>query len=424
MAIFLIAIGLLFTGIDFHLGTSIAYPEYVKPQGEFLGTNMQEGIQNYVTENILGDRLRIDPLPDVIGCILILIGVSMLIKHNKRYISSLILALAAGILSVAVRVMPFFINSAALVVTTLLLFTLALIVKIWMEYRVIYTTVGISDDMANYGTNRRMQFFWWITVFARVFIFCLTVTGLTSVRHWYDAVTILFTVLYVYQLIQTRKYVGKYKVYKEGFTSSVIPDYIREKMSGVSFHENRDISMDELRYTRVLHYGFDGQVKEGELIVHHSIAYQTMRIFYRLYKIEYPIEKIRLVDEYEGDDILSMEDNNSSAFNYRNVEGKNELSKHALGLAIDINPRINPYVREDGFFPKNGADYLERDSTRCKGEHKDKMIHKNDVAYKIFKHNGFAWGGDWEHAKDYQHFFVEASRSQKYFVKYRQNIKK
>lgn len=407
MAIFLIAIGLFFTGIDFHLGTGIAYPEYVKPQGEFLGTTIKDGIQNYVTQNILGDHLRVDPLPDVIGCILIAIGVAILIKHNKRYISAIILAVIAGASSVAMRVLPFFINSAALIVMTLLLFALSFVFEIWMEYRVIYTTVGVSDDMANYGTNRRMQFCWWVAIFARVFIFCLTFAGITSVRRWYDVVVVIFTLLYLYQLIQTRTYVGTYKVYKEGFNSAVLPEYIREKIDGVSFHENRDISMDELRYTRVLHYGFDGQVKEGELIVHHSIAYQTMRAFYQLYKMEYPIEKIRLVDEYEGDDILSMEDNNSSAFNYRKVEGKDELSKHALGLAIDINPRINPYVREDEYFPQNATEYLERDTALCKGEHRDKMIHKNDMAYKIFKRNGFSWGGEWDHAKDYQHFVAE-----------------
>lgn len=410
MAIILIAIGLLCTGIDFHLATGIAYPEYVAPQGEFLGTNMQDGIQNYVNQNILGDTLRVDPLPDVLGCLLIFLGAAMLVKHNKRYISSMALAVIAGVLSVAVRVLPFFVNSAARVAVVLLLFTLALVFEIWMEYRVIYTTVGISDDMANYGTNRRMQFCWWVSVFARVFIYCLTFAGLTSVRHWYDAATVLFTLLYLYQMIQTRKYVGTYKVYKEGFNSAVLPDYIREKIDGVSFQENRDISMDELRFTRVLHYGFDGQVKEGELIVHHSIAYQTMRVFYQLYKLEYPIEKIRLVDEYGGDDILSMEDNNSSAFNYRRVEGKEELSKHALGLAIDINPRINPYVREDGFFPKNGEEYLERDPALCKGEHRDKMIHKNDMAYKIFRRNGFRWGGEWDHARDYQHFVAGKKR--------------
>ena len=57
--------------------------------------------------------------------------------------------------------------------------------------------------------------------------------------------------------------------------------------------------------------------------------------------------------------------------------------------------------------PKNATEYLERDITLCKGEHKDKMIHKKDMAYKIFKRNGFLWGGDWEDCKDYQHFYMK-----------------
>lgn len=91
-----------------------------------------------------------------------------------------------------------------------------------------------------------------------------------------------------------------------------------------------------------------------------------MRAFYQLYKWEYPIESVRLIDDFEGDDELSMEANNSSAFNYRVIKGSTQLSKHALGLAIDINPRINPYVREDGYYPVNAAEYLERNPKLCR----------------------------------------------------------
>ncbi len=405
MAIFLIAIGLLFTGIDIHIFPGISYPEYVPPQGEFMGTNIKEGIQEHVNQNILGGQFQMDVLPDVLGCILIIIGVCLMVKHNKKFVQCIFLAVIAGGLSVALRVMPFFINSAALVVTTLALFALAPFFELFMEYKVIYLTVGVSDEMANQATNKRMQFCWGVTVFARIFYVLLTFSGLGTVRRYYEAAIVIFVLAYLYLFLETRKYVGIYKVYKEGFNSSVIPDYVKEKIVGVSFPEdNREISLDDLRFTRVLHYDFDGLVQEGEIIVNKKIAYQTMRLFYQLYKIEYPIEKIRLVDEYDGDDILSMEDNNSSGFNYRRVEGKEELSKHALGLAIDINPRINPYVREDGFFPKNGEEYLERDVEKCTGEHRDKMIHKNDLAYKIFRRNGFEWGGEWDHARDYQHF--------------------
>lgn len=404
MAIVLIAIGLFFTGVDFYLAPGIVYPAFVVPKGPVGGITIQGKIQEYVTQNILGGQFQLDIFPDVIGCLCIVVGCFMLLKHNKQFISGIFLAVISGCLSTALRVMPFFINSAALIIATLIVFFFAFLFEIWMEYKVIYMTVAVSDDMANVSTNRRMQFCWWITVFSRMFIFLLTFAGVTSVRKFYEAAVLVFTILYLYQMLRGRRYVGTYKVYKEGFNSAVLPDYIKEKIMGVSYRENPDISLDDLRYIRILHYDFHGMVQEGELIVNQRIAYPVMKVFYQLYKWEYPIESVRLVDDYEGSDELSMEANNSSAFNYRMIEGTNCLSKHALGLAIDINPRVNPYVRKDGYFPKNSEEYLERDPKHCTGEHADKMIHKKDVVYRIFKKNGFSWGGEWTDSKDYQHF--------------------
>ena len=409
MAIFLIAIGLLFTGLDFAVASGFSYPAYVAPQGEYMGVTMGANIQTNVTKYILGDHVMIDVLPDVVGCLLIIIGVLMLVKHNKKYIRGLLLAVATGVLSSSLRLLPFFVNSAALVVWALAIFFLLTVCELWMEYTVIYTTVRVSDAMANQGTNRRMQFLWWLSAGSRIFLAALTFVGLFSVARWYRAANLVFVLLYLYQLIESRKYVGSYKVYKEGFNSAVLPNYIREKMLGSSFPEepNRDISMEELRYVRVLHYDFAGKIQEGELVVNQKIAWQTMRAFYQLYKMEYPIQSVRLVDDYEADDELSMEANNSSAFNYRKVAGREELSKHALGLAIDINPVMNPYVREGEYFPANATEYLERDADKCTGKHRDKMIHRGDLAYRIFRRNGFEWGGDWNHAKDYQHFVAK-----------------
>lgn len=404
MAVILIAIGLLFSGVDFLLAPGVQYPEFIAPKEAVGGFTIHPTIQEYVTQNILGGEFQLDILPDVIGSLLIIIGAFMLLKHNKKYGQCVFLAMISGGLSVALRVLPFFVNGAGQIIGTLILFFATIVFEIWMEYQIIYVTVSVSDDMANVATNRRMQFGWWVTVFARMFAFLLTFVGIDSVRFVYEAVIAVFTVFYLYYFLQTRHYIGTYKVYKEGFNSSVLPEYIREKIQGVSFKENSDISMDDLRYIRILHYDFQGQIQEGELIVNQKIAYPTMKVFYQLFKWEYPIERVRLVDDYEGDDELSMEDNNSSAFNYRTILGETEISKHALGLAIDINPKINPYVRSDGFYPSNAEEYLERDPKKCTGKHKEKMIHKNDMAYKIFKRNGFSWGGEWEESKDYQHF--------------------
>ena len=404
MAIFLIAIGLLFTGVDYFFLSGIHYPAFVQPVSLYHGVDIHPKIQEYVTQNILGGQLQVDVLPDVLGCLFIIVGASLLMKHDKKFIQGVLLAVAAGGLSVALRIVPFFVNGGAQIISVLSIFFLSVVFEIWMKYKVIYMTVNVSDAMANVSTNRRMQFCWWVSVFSRIFIFLLTFAGIHSVRRVYEVVVLVFTLLYLYQLLQTRKYVGTYKVYKEGFNSAMLPEYIKEKIMGVSYRDNPDISLEELRYVRIIHYDFQGQIQEGELIVNQKIAYPVMRAFYQLYKWEYPIESVRLIDDYEGDDEQSMEANNSSAFNYRTIEGKTELSKHALGMAIDINPRMNPYVRKEEYFPKNATEYLERDPEKCMGVHRDKMIHKNDIAYKIFKRNGFSWGGDWTDSKDYQHF--------------------
>lgn len=196
--------------------------------------------------------------------------------------------------------------------------------------------------------------------------------------------------------------------YKEGFYYQKISSDIKKRMMGKSYKKNRDIKLSDLRYIRVLHYNFNGKIKSGEMVVNKSIAKKTVKLFYELYKIQYPIQRMELIDNYDADDVKSMEGNNTSCFCYRTVEGKSQLSKHALGKAIDINPRINPYVYGKHVSPQNGKVYKERKVKKCKGKYKNYMIHKNDEIYNIFMKYGFTtWGGNWNYEKDYQHFQCE-----------------
>ncbi|MEY8237672.1 M15 family metallopeptidase [Lachnospiraceae bacterium 66-29] len=186
------------------------------------------------------------------------------------------------------------------------------------------------------------------------------------------------------------------------FYSEVPGEKIVQRIAGISYQENDNISMEELRYLRVLHMGFDGQTHIGELLVHESIAEDILEIMAALYENQYPIEKMLLVDEYGADDEVSMQENNTSAFNYREIAGTSRLSQHSLGLAIDINPKFNPYVKEkDGeltISPANAADYADRTQ---EFEYK---IDENDLCYQLFTAHGFTWGGSWNSVKDYQHF--------------------
>ena len=189
-----------------------------------------------------------------------------------------------------------------------------------------------------------------------------------------------------------------------GFSYEKVPKAVKEKISGVSYRSNPNIKIQDLRYAKVKYYGYDGKIRSGQLLVNKSIAKDTVEIFQELYDMQYPIESIRLVDDYGADDTKSMEANNTSAFNYRIVEGTSHLSNHAYGKAIDINPRVNPFVKRNSITPENGKIYAHRDVKKCRGKYKYNMIHRNDRVYRIFRKHGFQWGGDWITYKDYQHF--------------------
>ena len=195
--------------------------------------------------------------------------------------------------------------------------------------------------------------------------------------------------------------------YQPSFYYEPLSENLKHYITGVSYPSNgeslENISFDDLYYVHVLHYDFEGNPAEGELICNRLIAQDIVEIFYELYHNEYFIEKILLIDNYDADDTKSMEDNNTSCFNYRFVENSTNLSKHALGLAIDINPLYNPYITyaKDGTQKVSPASSLPYADRSIDFPYK---IDKSDLCYQLFTQHGFTWGGNWNSCKDYQHF--------------------
>lgn len=181
-----------------------------------------------------------------------------------------------------------------------------------------------------------------------------------------------------------------------------IPDSVFAKMQGASFQENPHIKREELAYLKIPYYGFDKAVHEGIMVVHRKIASAVQEIFAELCRAQYPIERMEPAENFGGDDNRMMAANNTSGFNYRTIAGTNRISKHGLGLAVDVNPLYNPYIRwEKGkrvCEPIAGDRYSDRTKTF---PHK---ISQNDLCYILFKRYGFEWGGEWERVKDYHHF--------------------
>ncbi len=190
--------------------------------------------------------------------------------------------------------------------------------------------------------------------------------------------------------------------YKDGFYMEPIDEDLKKRITGVSYPEDCPVSLDVLRHLGVRYIDFYDTEQEGELICNERIAQDLLEIFYSLYNQRYPIESIRLVDDYDGDDTKSMVANNTSCFNYRTVEGSNNLSRHALGLAIDVNPLYNPWVNYNGdgtytVSPEVSAEYVDRTADFA---HK---IDEEDACYREFDKHNFFWGGHWNNP-DYQHF--------------------
>ena len=225
--------------------------------------------------------------------------------------------------------------------------------------------------------------------------------------------------------IETMNVNSERVTYQPGFYYEPLSEDIKQRINGISYPVAESkatetavpainridddispaVSYDDLCYVRVLHYDFSGKERDGELVCNKAIAQDLMEIFYELYQNEYQIEQIRLIDEYSGDDTLSMMDNNTSCFNYRVVDGTDSLSKHAYGLAIDINPFYNPYI----VFGKNedGSDYISPKGSEIYADRSKNFAYKideSDLCYRLFKAHGFIWGGDWNSCKDYQHF--------------------
>jgi len=151
------------------------------------------------------------------------------------------------------------------------------------------------------------------------------------------------------------------------------------------------IGCERLRLIKFGYIGFDGQAHEdGEIVVLDAVADYVLQIFVELRKTSFPVAKAKLMNAYDGDDEASMADNNTSAFNVREIAGGGPISLHAYGLAIDLNPVQNPYAKRSGailtFSPKSGADYANRLNDRPGKPFRRGMA---EAVINIFADNGF-----------------------------------
>lgn len=183
----------------------------------------------------------------------------------------------------------------------------------------------------------------------------------------------------------------------DGFPATVGPVPL-EVVARSTWTEDCPVGLDELRYVSVPFRGFDGHTYVGEMIVHADVAADVASVFEQLYDLGFPIEEMRVVAPAELDAPRTGDGNNTTAFVCRSTTLGGSWSEHAYGLAVDVNPFHNPYLRDDIVIPELATAYVDRDHAR------PGMIHSGDAIIAAFAEIGWAWGGHWKSLKDWMHF--------------------
>lgn len=175
-----------------------------------------------------------------------------------------------------------------------------------------------------------------------------------------------------------------------------IPDEIYDKIFGITLFDDSPVTRGDLVYLTVPYYNFNGEDAIGHIIVNEKISEEVLDIFSELYEAKYPIEKMDIAEEYDSmqsallnsTELASKGSNNTCALYYSSENG--EFTPHASGLAIDLNPKINPSRDIYGApVPKNAGRYANNENL-TDTEKYAKITEDSDI-YRIFTEHGWTW---------------------------------
>jgi hypothetical protein len=165
------------------------------------------------------------------------------------------------------------------------------------------------------------------------------------------------------------------------------------------------VPLSGLRLVTVTYRGFDRRSHTGQLVVNASGAQPLEKAFRDLYRVRFPIRHMQLDDFYgpsrgrpaDGDVTASFECRQAVPSPCTGGKGTGSWSMHAYGLAVDVNPRENPYVGCGQSRDPTAKRYRDR------SRHRLGMV--TSRAVQAFRSAGWAWAGAWAgNTKDYMHF--------------------
>lgn len=182
----------------------------------------------------------------------------------------------------------------------------------------------------------------------------------------------------------------------DGFTSTIEPltPARKEKMTGLSWHAGCPAPLEDLVSIQLKHYGFDGAVHDGVLVVHRRVAGEMVAAFGALFAAKFPIERMQPYEDFAVGEYGAS--NDTVGFYCRPAQDNPDIfSWHAYGLAVDINPMTNPYHDPKGWWPAGSDGNRDRKAPGLLADRSEPV--------RIFMKHGWQWGG-MEDPPDYMHF--------------------
>lgn len=178
-----------------------------------------------------------------------------------------------------------------------------------------------------------------------------------------------------------------------------ISDVPEDVLARSSWTAECPVKATELAYVVMPFWGFDNKPHTGEMLINATWAKKVSGVFKYIYEHRFPIEEMRVTTAEEVNGTHYGDQNVTISFECRRTTGGFATwSAHASGLALDINPFQNPWVRDGFIYPELATAYTDRTWLR------PGMIETQRAIITQFKKIGWYWGGNWGTFDDWMHF--------------------
>lgn len=179
-----------------------------------------------------------------------------------------------------------------------------------------------------------------------------------------------------------------------------VPEEIAQKIEGSSVMDDSPITASDLAYLTLPYCDFDGQVSTGHMLCSKAIADEVLDIFEELFFNTYPIHSIEIAEDFADKqtavlttlEAASKGSNNTTCLMYK--KNGDELDKSAYGMAIDINPLLNPDTTGTDTMPRNAIRYKDRENAELTYTENWAFIKPDADIIKTFEKYGWKWCGE------------------------------